>query len=427
MIGKQFDVEMTRNGTVFDQRQSDALMQGLPGAPGLLVLAHGWDNDIPQARKRYDEWTTGLDPLTEGVAVMRVFWPSKRFADADLLPGGGAASASTANDDALQHALEGLKQNPERLGERHEDPVRAASVDRALALVDDLPGSADARREFVLCIRAVLNPDDAHRDDGSEAFFAADPEDLFDRLSPAVVVEPVAGRGGAATVSRGGAAGFLGDRLSGIRAAARRIGNFATYYQMKTRAGVVGEKGVATTLTRIRERHPGLPVHLVGHSFGARLVTAAASALAPGGAPVTATLLQGAFSHHGLAAKFDGRHDGAYRKVLAEQRISGPIIVTHTRNDTNVGVAYPLASRLSGDNAAAVGDSGDPYGGMGRNGAQHTPEVDDAESVLHPASPDVKYEFARGRVYNLNADRTIPDHGAVTGEAVVRVIAALLR
>ena len=62
---------------------------------------------------------------------------------------------------------------------------------------------------------------------------------------------PAAGRGVDPALGDGGAAG-LGDLLSGVQAAARRIANFATYYQMKSRAGTVGSKGVADLLQRVR-------------------------------------------------------------------------------------------------------------------------------------------------------------------------------
>jgi hypothetical protein len=53
--------------------------------------------------------------------------------------------------------------------------------------------------------------------------------------------------------------------------------------------------------------------------------------------------LQAAFSHNGFAVKFDGTHDGDFRTVLGDKRISGPILITHTKNDNAVGIAHPLA------------------------------------------------------------------------------------
>jgi esterase/lipase superfamily enzyme len=426
MITDQFDVEFTKSGAVHDPAQVRALLEGLPDASDLLVLAHGWNNDLSEARELYDELTANLERLPQPasgpgsrVVVMRVFWPSKKFADEDLVPGGGASSTDAENAHALVDALDTLKHDPDRLGQPDEDPVRAAAVDRAVTLLDDLDWSEGARREFVLQIRALLDPGQTHEDDASREFFTLDPEELFDRFGQPIPLELEVEEGGAATLDEGGAA-FLGDLLSGARAAARRIANFATYYQMKVRAGTVGAGGVATTLARVRERHPGLAIHLVGHSFGGRLVTAAASRFDPGHAPVTLTLLQAAFSHNGLSRAFDGTRDGAFRTVLQDRRISGPVLITHTKRDRAVGIAYPLASRIASDNAAGLGDRKDPYGGMGRNGAQHTPEVD--ASVAELGDDRSSYAFSPGVVYNLRADRRIAHHGDVRNPAVANLV-----
>jgi hypothetical protein len=424
MIPSQFEVEFTKDGSVHDQSQVTALLNGLTGASDLLVVAHGWNNDLKDARKLYDDFIASLGQLPQPASgagsklvVMRVFWPSKKFTDEELIPGGGAASATAENEQALLQALDELKRDPVRLGEAGDDPLRAANIDAAIAAVGELEDSETARREFVLRIRAVLNPDHAHEEDASREFFELEPEELFDRFGQEVPLELQAGVGGAANIGNGGAA-FLGDLLSGAKAAARRIANFATYYQMKTRAGTVGKGGVAATLVRIRERRPDLPIHLVGHSFGGRLVTAAAATLHPGGAAVSMTLLQAAYSHNGLAEKFDGKTNGAFRTILKDRLISGPIVITHTKNDTAVGIAYPLASRIAFDNAAALGDKNDPYGGMGRNGAQHTPEVSTDESELRKDAAGQTYAFKAGKVYNLNADQIIRHHNDVTSVPV---------
>ena len=125
-------------------------------------------------------------------------------------------------------------------------------------------------------------------------------------------------------------------------------------------------------------------------------------------------LLQAAFSHNGLAEKFDGTHDGAFRTVLQDRRISGPLLITHTKRDSAVGIAYPLASRIARQAAAALGDEGDPYGGIGRNGAQRTPEA-----VFKTLGDlDAEYGFEPNKVYNLKADRFISGHSDVKGHQV---------
>jgi len=78
--------------------------------------------------------------------------------------------------------------------------------------------------------------------------------------------------------------------------------------------------------SKIRDAKTKVRIHLVGHSFGGRLVTAVA--LGPDGqppvAPETMTLLQAAFSHNGFAPLYDGKHDGFFRRVVCREAGGGP-------------------------------------------------------------------------------------------------------
>jgi hypothetical protein len=344
-------------------------------------------------------------------ATVRIFWPSKKFTDADLIPGGGAASAMAEQENAaaVARVLDGLKENSERLGDRTLDPIRERTIESAKALIPRL-ATAEAQREFVSLLRSLLDPSVKELDDASEGFFSAAPETLFANASAPVVAPAGVAGGGDPSVTGGGAAASLADFLTGVQAAARRIANFATYYQMKSRAGRVGSTGVAKMLARVRLVNPGIRIHLVGHSFGGRLVTAAANAFPDNTERVSMSLLQAAFSHNGLSGGFGDHGDkGFFRSVVDRKRISGPIIITHTKNDRAVGIAYPLASRIAGQNAAALGDQNDPYGGMGRNGAQNTAEADNVATM---GLPGTTYSFTPGRVHNIHAD-VITNHGDI--------------
>ena len=75
-------------------------------------------------------------------------------------------------------------------------------------------------------------------------------------------------------------------------------------------------------------------------------------------------------------------------------------------HDTAVGIAYPLASRVMLQLAAALGNAHNPFGGMGRNGAQHTPEAFDdmLAAVGHPYA-----DLPAGKtIRNLNGDGPNP-------------------
>jgi hypothetical protein len=431
MATPHFDVEFTKDGDIFEQPRVDSLLAGLAPVTDLLVLSHGWNNDKADASQLYEELLGNIDKLLDlrnqasvpaplqdfvdrlrnrNFAAVKLFWPSKKFTDADLIPGGGAASAAAEaeNVGAVNRILDKLGDDPHVLGGADRNPAHVVAMEHAKALLPQL-ATTDAKKEFVQLLRSILDPSVKENDDASAGFFAVDAETLFENTQTAVVA-PGGGPGGGSSPGNGGAAG-LGDLLSGVQAAARRIANFATYYQMKLRAGTVGSKGVADLLRRVRETKPVIRIHLVGHSFGGRLVTAAAQALPVNTDLVTMSLLQAAFSHNGLSEGFGEGHkeQGFFRSIMDEKRLSGPIIITHTKNDKAVGIAYPLASRIAGQNAAAMGDQDDPYGGMGRNGAQNTKEADNQFTL---GLPGTRYSFEKGKIHNISSD-LIKDHSDV--------------
>ncbi len=418
----QFEIEFTKNGLPFNRAQVESLLDAAPGFTDAVIVAHGWNNNTEDARKLCGDLFRSLDRVigtgrgpdisARRLCGVRILWPSKKFEDADLIPGGGAAAADAREATALGVQLQALKHDPERLGSEEVDPSREVALDEAIALIPDLE-QAGAQRRFVEILRSLCDRAESHPDDGSDDFFGRDPVELFRDLSEPVEAPPPPAAGGAAALNpAGGAAGF-GDFLEGARSAARRLANYTTYYQMKERAGVVGARGLGPLLSQLRGRANDLRIHLVGHSFGGRLVTAAAHSLARETPAVSLTLLQAAYSHNGLAQRFNGRDDGFFRRLLSERRASGPVIISHTKNDTAVGVAYPLVSRIARDNASSFGDQNDPYGGMGRNGAKHTPEVDTSAQVM--LMPGGSYNFQPNRVYNLRADDFIKVHSDVTG------------
>ncbi|MBA3812074.1 MAG: hypothetical protein H0X27_10635 [Caulobacteraceae bacterium] len=222
-----------------------------------------------------------------------------------------------------------------------------------------------------------------------------------------------------------GAAMGLGDAigaiLAGPRAAIARALNQFTYYEMKARAGTVGAALGARVLGALGPAAP-VRLHLIGHSFGGRLVTSAAAAFpAPTHLALQSlTLLQAAFSHNALCASFGGGQVGAYPKVIG--KVAGPISTTHTHNDSACTIAYALASRLVRDNAQAIGDAADEFGAIGANGAINL--AGSQIQAVPPMATNGRYEFRPGKVHNFNADAGIKDHMDVTNPVVAALVAA---
>jgi hypothetical protein len=416
-------IAFDKAGALVDPSQLAAVLTAVarPATPDgltdLIVISHGWNDDIPEAEALYAkifDRVAAVLPARNAVcdavrarrvAIVGIYWPSKKFDDATLIPGGAAGVGdATGNSAALTGALDRLT-DALAAGDASSDAAR--SLARAKTLAASLGGSLDARDEFVRIVRAFM-PHDANAEEPviDDDLFTLGGDELLRRL--ARPDRPAPG-----DVDAGGAAG-LGDWIGSAIQGAKNLVNLVTYYQMKARAGVVGQGGVRDMLQRIRELRPAsgpnaLRLHLVGHSFGGRLVTAAAAgdaAAAP--LPIDSlTLLQAAFSHYGFAQAYDGTHDGLFRRVVVDPiRVSGPIVITFTAKDRAVGLAYPIASRLGRQIASALGDAHDPYGGMGRNGAQKTPGA----QVVTLGAVGTPYAFAPRGVYNLDSNAIIGGH-----------------
>ncbi|KWW97824.1 hypothetical protein TH66_20525 [Carbonactinospora thermoautotrophica] len=416
------DIRFDREGRVVDRKEvAAALALAGSGITDLVVLSHGWNNDIAEAREGYTELVASMRAVHDrvpglagrSIGLVGVLWPSKKFAEHDLIPGGAASLGVGADADAVRAQLAELCE------------LWPDALAQAAGLVDRLPDSPEAQRRFVELVRSALPPDAAEEQDATDQLLTLDGAELLRRLSVPVAVPPPGGLGAAGDprgsaagrawagpgTAPGGAAGLLAP--PGIFGAARNLLNLVTYYEMKARAGTVGQRGLAPLLGQVLGRAATPRVHLAGHSFGARLVTAAATQR-PARPLGTLTLLQAAFSHYGFADDWEPGKDGLFRGLVTGRHVAGPVLITHTANDKAVGIAYALASRIAGQVAAAVGDAGDKYGALGRNGAQKTPEARFGRLQEVGAA----YSWQPGRLHNLLADAYIRSHSDYKGRQV---------
>jgi hypothetical protein len=428
-----FPLEITKEGTVFDAAQKAAIETAVKAAGAdkltdLFVISHGWNNDKADACSLYDGVFNCIKAVlpryntltNRKFAVVGVFWPSKKFADSELIPAGGAASL----DDGADLDSSTLKGKLGSLKNTFDNPASDQLLEQAKGLVDGLDNDVAKQNKFVEIVRSLVPRPSGTTDttdDASDKFFSRTAHEMLEILGrPMPLAEPEDGDGGQAlnVGDDAGAEASIGDFFEGIKAGAWRLLNFATYYQMKERAGIVG-RAVNGLLASVRNLRPDLRLHLIGHSFGARVVTAAVDGAAAV-KPSSLSLLQGAFSHNGFTGKFDGTKDGFFRNVIAKSKVVGPILATHTVNDKAVGIAYPLASRLSQDNAKAFGDENDQFGGIGRNGAVKMKPDEFSAGTLLAESAD--YHFVAKKVHNLRADQFIHGHSDIENRQVANAI-----
>lgn len=423
------EIEFDANGTAALATSDDAAKAFVleNSITDLFVISHGWNNNRDEAFELYDDLFGSVRSLLaigsvdlsgRTFGILGIIWPSKKFTGAAAGAGANAAGFGNSESDETIHAL------LDELKDVLDGDEARAKVEALKALVSELDDDPAARTSFAEGLRDLLPQDAMSTEDASTLFFDADAESLFDCLkAPFLMMGPPGdGQGAVGGLSGvdGGTVG-LGDFLSGTKAAARRLLNYATYYVMKARAGAVGENGVSSIIQAIRQADADVRIHLVGHSFGGRVVTAAAqqAGSTEGYEPTSMALLQAAFSHNGFAREFKAGEDGYFRSVLSAEKVRGPVLVTHTHNDKANAIAYPIASRIAGQNAAAFGAPSDVYGAIGANGAQNTPEA--TTGTLLNAG-DAGYTFSPGKVYNLRSDAHIADHGDVRGAAVAYAI-----
>jgi hypothetical protein len=395
------------------------------GTTDVFIMSHGWNNTRQEAENLYDAFFNfadlkkNFDFTGRQLAIVGMYWPSKKFDDLTFEAGQSNAAAVGVGDGG--ETLLGAKLD--ELKVLFTAPAEIQKLEAAKAALSGIETSPGERKKFVSNIRALLNPTAANREDASDAFFQSSEEELMESLRiPIAATMPPESEGGGVAVEvgsgpaldEGGGVG-IGGFLDSFKTAALNILNFTTYYEMKTRAGTVGNNGAAPLIEKLAAKVDR--IHLIGHSFGGRLVTAAAKGSTTNKL-ASLTLLQAAFSHNG----FSKIMKGFFRNVFDAKRVAGPILITHTKNDKAVGLAYPIASRINNDVAMAIGDENDKFGGIGRNGAQkmESGEVDTNQTVLRNTGE--KYTFSAGKFFNLRGDSFIKDHGDVTGKQIVNAV-----
>jgi hypothetical protein len=407
------EIQYDKDGKLVGTDQAVLALAADPTVTDLVVLAHGWNDDIAAARSRYAALAASLRAVLDAgevpalnnrrIGIAGLMWPAKQFGSIFLVPGGAPTTDSPVTERDVVEQIDRL---------RPVFPGRAdqKKLDAAAALVPELVEKTEARDAFVDDLRSLVSrPDD--RTDEPSGFRTESGSTVMGRLSLVSVAPP--------SSQRSDASGYV-ELAGGTLGSALNVLNYLTFEEMKRRSGVVGETGLAPTLTKIKAS-PGPKIHLAGHSLGARLITAAAR-VAPAGPPdqiASMTLLQAAFSHYGFSDDWDpaaGVQPGYFRADITGNRFSGPMLITYTANDLLLSIFYAFASGLANDIAdlAVGGGPTDRFGAMGRNGALKTPEAVWGNLLAVGGA----YNWQAGKPHNLNADAYIANHSDVTGPQV---------
>ena len=390
---------------IFDE--NGALTSGTPdavtahiaaaGIDNLFVFSHGWGTQQGQAEQLYQQMFPLLAaaadqrPQLGSVGFAGIIWPSIWFPDQ---PGAPTTVTATGTQSESAGTAGPVNTQAEMTGQQIADTLAASfdsSHQTALTemgrLIDQgqqaaALGSAtpDQQKQNVAAFHALLQQITTSQVDGQED---AGETELFHADDPVQAYQTLASTMGSATT--GGDQQSLGDLFGTVWNGAKDALRVASFWEMKARAGTVGRAGLGPLLELLHTKAPAVRVNLIGHSFGARLVSFALAGIsAASGSPITSLLLiQGAFSHWCFAREQDMPFGQPGALNGYADRVHGPLVSTFSEYDWAVGTWYPKASFLAGSfTQAAV--TADKWGGMGSDGFQASqPQIDLHLSLIH--------------------------------------------
>jgi hypothetical protein len=385
------------------------------GVADLFVFSHGWGTSEAGARGLYGAMFPLIRDAASGANIGRVgfagiYWPSLWFPDTPATPPRPAGSTQ-AGDNAVEDESSGTAvlsgaEIAASLLPGFEDPAQQQTVTEIGRLIDEGEaavgsGEPDAVKEQrLLEINRLLQslvppaPDGEFEDSGETALlFTDDPSKAYQAVAEAFGSAPP----GASTQG-------IGDWFAKAINGAKDTVRVFSYTVMKARAGDIGRAGLGPLLVELHRRSPAVRVHLIGHSFGARLVSFALSGIAmPADSPVASLLLvQGAFSHWSFAHAQDNPFGEAGALHTFTNRVHGPLVATFSVHDWAVGRWYPKASFLSRQDTQA-GVAG-RWGGMGADGYQ---AVEPAADRSMPPPVGMDYQLTPGTFYRVDAASVI--------------------
>ena len=350
-------LEFNKDATPVDAGSLDAFVDevGRGAFSDLYVFSHGWNNDRDSALDLYQRYLAEMRKIVSDKGVgatigfAGVIWPSMLWPDdaasaamdteAPVMSGGAVSLGDARAPDIASASIDEINA---ALKSGYDEPAQQQLVDQLTAMLDAREPTDAALANFQATLGRLLGSErdpaslDPASPDSAEGAVGTMPYKDWRRLLDTM--------GSQLPAENGGGAAGLGDVVGKLWDGAKDVLRVGTYWQMKERAGVVGANGLGPLIARLHERSPATRVRLLGHSFGARLVsyalTSMPAAFTAEASPVKSLfLMQGAFSHFAFAdtLPFDRSRAGALKGMAA--RVDGPLIATHSLRDIAVGRA----------------------------------------------------------------------------------------
>ncbi len=392
----------------------------------VMFFSHGWNNDWKAATERYDEFIKNYQTMvkTKGLDVGRafrpllvgIFWPSTAL----VMPwekGIKIAAAGEVDGSADQEYLD-LVGNVAGL-------LKPEDVEKFYELATKTRLDEEEGKELAGLLGPVAGPPDDVSEKEKEELTATALSSYWREVFPA-------GDGGGADdtgiapkkpgFADGGEGGASGAKVAGPLdfLNPRNVVRAFTVWQMKDRAGTVGSAGVHDLLRGILQKDAKTHVHLIGHSYGAKVVLSATCAGPLPRKVESALLLEPAVNGYCFSSNVaGGGFAGGYQKALG--RVRQPILLTFSRHDQPLTKLFHLAVKRKTDvgEVKIAGGAPNKYAALGGFGAQGLTTAEGMEMKM--LAPGKKYPIGEGttvEVIGLDGSDFIDSHGGITNEAV---------
>jgi pimeloyl-ACP methyl ester carboxylesterase len=156
--------------------------------------------------------------------------------------------------------------------------------------------------------------------------------------------------------------------------------------------------------------------HVVGHSYGAKVMLSALTVSTLPRTVASALLLQPAISYLSFAVDADGKHHaGGYRPAL--ERVDQPILATFSSRDVALGRLFHLAVRRASDIGEQRIAAGPPsrYAALGGYGAEGLAAGEGRQVSAHLEGETYGEIRTPGiRVVSIESSQQISGHGDVS-------------
>ena len=374
----------------------------------VFLISHGWLGDIRDAISQYDKWIGSMAGNTADIERVRqarpgfrplligLHWPSKPYGEEDVSQSASFAGPEMGSVSPIDEMIE------EYAGTLADTPAAREALQTifAAAIEDVAPTKMPAE---VVAAYQVLDREIAL----GSGDVAADPGSDREPFDPQSTFEAANGEEVASFGSFG-----LGALLAPLRT--------MSFWKMKDRAAKFGAGAAFPLLHNLQSATSSdVRFHLMGHSFGCIVMSATLAGPPTNNSLVrpldSVVLMQGALSLWSYTSDIPHApgQAGYFHRIFSEGRVAGPFVTTQSEHDTAVGTMYPLAAGAARQVHFAPGEL-PKYGAVGTFGVRG-PDPEAVDMEMLPA--DASYNFAPGKVYNLESSQYICEMANLTSGA----------